>query len=263
MEKILELDEKEKIQGEIYKITNNATSKCYIGQTVSHRKNKNKYRPFGHIGRFNDHISEAICNTKKNQCQYLNNAIRKHGKESFVVVLVETCEVRKLDERESYYIEKYDTLYPNGYNLTKGGKTTEHIKINNDEELKKVKKRGRDFGYVHKDSTKEKMSLRLKEIASTDEVKNRMKNTMNKFYDEKKIKILEEYDLDDDVESYIKPVKNKETGKIHDYIIKINGRKLTLRSQIESPEEKYDRLKNILLKVKESKGKTTKESFHG
>ena len=247
---ILELDEKHKIKGEIYKIKNIVNNKCYVGQVVSHRKNKNKYRPFGYNRRLQDHISEAINNTKKNQCQYLNNAIRKNGKEKFDVELIEICDTDKMDEREQFYIKKFNTIYPNGYNLTMGGKTTEHVKIENDENLKPVKKRGRDFGYVHKDSTKKKMSSRLKEIASTDIVRNRMKTTMNKHYDEKKLEILKEYELDDDIESYIKPVKSKETGEIHDYIIKIEGRKLTVRTENQTPDEKYNRLKDILTKVK-------------
>ena len=65
MNDILELSDKNKRFGLIYCITNEVNNKQYIGQTVSHRKNKGKYRPFGIDGRLNDHISEAICNTKK------------------------------------------------------------------------------------------------------------------------------------------------------------------------------------------------------
>ena len=64
------------VVGQIYLIKNTITNKNYVGQTLSHRKNHNKYRPFGFIGRFKDHIGEAICNTKlwelqmqeKNKC---------------------------------------------------------------------------------------------------------------------------------------------------------------------------------------------------
>jgi hypothetical protein len=60
MENILPLDEFSKIKGEIYKIVNKTNNKIYIGQTRTHRKNKNKYRIFGYTSRFKDHI-----NTKK------------------------------------------------------------------------------------------------------------------------------------------------------------------------------------------------------
>lgn len=62
----------ENVNGEIYIITNIVTKKSYVGQTVSHRKNRKKYRPFGYNGRFKDHISEAMCNTK---AQKRNNVL--------------------------------------------------------------------------------------------------------------------------------------------------------------------------------------------
>jgi len=67
---ILNIDETYKITGEIYIITNNISNKSYIGQTRSHGLNKLKYRPFGYMGRFKDHISESKPN-KKNICRYL------------------------------------------------------------------------------------------------------------------------------------------------------------------------------------------------
>lgn len=252
---ILELNEQDKVQGQIYRITNIVTKKVYIGQTLSHYKNKGKYRPYGYIGRYNSHISEAISNTKQKQCTYLNNSIRKHGKEKFIVELIKRCDVSDLDEEEQFCIDKYKTLYPKGYNLTKGGKTTEFIKVENNQELNEVKKRGRDFGYVHNAETKKKMSQRLKVITSSDKVRNRMKDTMEKFYDNKKIEILKGYTLSDDYEKYIKPVRKKNTDTIHDYIIRIEDRTLTLRSENESLTKKYDRLKNILAQVKELQGK--------
>lgn len=247
---ILELTEKDKITGEIYKIINVTNNKCYVGQTVSHRMNKGKYRPFGYIGRFNDHISEAICNTKKKQCTYLNNSIRKNGKNNFEVVLLERCSVIDLNNREQHYINECSTLYPKGYNLTKGGKTTEHVKITNNEELNISKKRGRGFGYVHKESTRLKMSERIKKLKSTDAAKNITKITMMKYYDDKKIQTLQIYKFTENIEDYIKPIINRTTGEIHNYQIKIDNRSFKADSKNESLDTKYNRLKNILIEVK-------------
>ena len=111
------------VVGCIYQITNTTNNKNYVGQAMSHRKNRGKYKPFGHEGRFRDHISEAICNTKKKQCRYLNNAIRLHGKDVFNVVLLKTCPLVEIDKWEQHYIQELNTYYPNGYNLTRGGKT--------------------------------------------------------------------------------------------------------------------------------------------
>ena len=74
---IIDKDDVFKIKGEIYKITNTTNGKCYIGQTRSHRLNHNKYRQFGYLGRFKDHIHEAN-SSKKNQCRYLNSSILKY-----------------------------------------------------------------------------------------------------------------------------------------------------------------------------------------
>ena len=108
---------------EIYMLTCKDTNKRYIGQAVSHILNHGRYRPYGRQGRFRCHTNEAY-SSKRNQCTYLNNAIRKYGKDSFDISLLEITSVTNADERESYHILHYDTLYPNGYNLTSGGNTT-------------------------------------------------------------------------------------------------------------------------------------------
>lgn len=110
---------------EIYKITNLTTDKCYVGQTVSHILNHNRYRPYGHKKRFRCHVSEAF-STKKNQCHYLNNSIRKYGVDDFVVELIECCEVSDANDREIHYIQLFDTLFPKGYNLKNGGSVFTH-----------------------------------------------------------------------------------------------------------------------------------------
>jgi group I intron endonuclease len=119
------LDNKDDRCCEIYKITNNLTGKIYIGQAVSHILNHGRYRPYGCEGRFRCHISEAF-SSKKNQSHFLNNAIRKYGKEYFVVELLEYCPVLMSDERELHYIRVFDSLYPNGYNLKLGGNVFHH-----------------------------------------------------------------------------------------------------------------------------------------
>jgi group I intron endonuclease len=118
---------------EIYKITNLANGKMYVGQAVSHILNHKRYRPYGREGRFRCHISEAF-STKKNQSHYLNNAIRKYGVVNFVVELIEYCENVNADERETYYIKEMKSLFPDGYNLKNGGTTFTHC----DESKKRV-----------------------------------------------------------------------------------------------------------------------------
>ena len=160
------LDTNENIFGLLYEMTNIHTGMKYVGQTVSHRKNKAKYRPFGVTGRFKDHISEAINNTKKKQCSYLNHAIRKYGSDAFSVTTLEICSISELDEREQYYIKDRNTLYPNGYNLTKGGKTQYEVSCLDTLELKTPKKRGGCI--MRTEETREKMKTRAKELVNDE-----------------------------------------------------------------------------------------------
>ena len=88
----------------IYKIQNLINGKIYIGQSI-------------HIkARFNAHKSEA----RNGNTRPLYNAIRKYGVENFSFEVIEECSKEKLNEREIYWIKKYDSFH-NGYNLTPGG----------------------------------------------------------------------------------------------------------------------------------------------
>jgi hypothetical protein len=160
MEEIL--DNPASIRGIVYLITNTTSDKKYVGQTLTHRKNHGRYRPFGAEGRFRDHLSEAINNTKVNQCTYLNNAIRAYGGAAFTVSVLEVCDRNILDDRERYHIAALNTLFPNGYNLTAGGRSArQSAAICNDMPLKQVRKRG---GCAFRSAeTRQKMSLRGKE----------------------------------------------------------------------------------------------------
>ena len=87
----------------IYKATNRINGLSYIGQTIQPLE----YRIKKHF------------NGKKT---YFSNALNKNGEESFDWIVLEECKSKdELDEREKYYIAKFDTMRPNGYNLTLGG----------------------------------------------------------------------------------------------------------------------------------------------
>ncbi len=88
--------------GKIYLITNTLNNKMYVGQTKLTLKQ-----------RFSEHQQPS----KKTAISY---AIQKYGKENFKIQLLEECNITNLDERETFYIEKYKS-YENGYNNTIGG----------------------------------------------------------------------------------------------------------------------------------------------
>src|ERR1700761_830172 len=92
----------------IYKITC-PNGKMYIGQTT---------QEFGK--RMNQHKNEAN-HPDRGGCRALYNAIRKYGWDNFVKEIIHECSVEELDSLEQYYIENFNTMVPNGYNLLSGG----------------------------------------------------------------------------------------------------------------------------------------------
>jgi len=208
---LLNSNESHKVEGEIYKIINLVTGKSYIGQTRSHRLNHGKYRPFGHLGRFRDHIHEASSN-KKNQCRYLNSSLLKHGVDNFKCELILTCDVEDLDSYEIQYISQYNTKFPNGYNLTNGGQERGSLKgekITLDEsEL--VKPEVKEKPPLKKsDYTKSLISERLKESKSDPEHRQKMmiltqkQHLANKFEKYRNVTISET-----EIDKYIHVIRN-------------------------------------------------------
>lgn len=90
----------------IYKFTNSITGQVYIGKTVQSIEKRVK----GHL---------RYC--QKGNSTKLANSINKYGWDNFSVeVLEEVVNKEELNEREIYWINKYDS-YQNGLNSTLGG----------------------------------------------------------------------------------------------------------------------------------------------
>lgn len=241
------LPDKTHVKGELYVITNTLNNHKYVGQTLTHRLNHTKYRPFGYLGRFADHVSEALNNTKKNQCVYLNNAIRKYGSDKFTCELIIRCELNELDKHEQEYIESFNTFYPNGYNLTKGGKTTEYIKVINNEELKPVKK---NFKKNHSDVTKTRISAGLKKALQNVDLQKARSTTVMDQHAENKIKKFRDagitFKKDEDLNKYIKQ-KNDTLGVTFSEVC-VGTMKVKFYSKHETAAQSHNRAIDFLKK---------------
>jgi group I intron endonuclease len=87
----------------IYKIRNKINGKVYIGQT-----------------------SSTLAAVIKRHCtktsQVIQKAIQKYGFQSFTFRVIDTAPTREvLHEKEQYWIRYYNSIAPNGYNITEGG----------------------------------------------------------------------------------------------------------------------------------------------
>ena len=236
------IDDPEAIKGIIYLIAHTASGKKYVGQTLSHRKNHERYRPFGAVGRFRDHISEAINNTKRKQCTYLNNAIRLYGAEAFTVSVLEVCEREVIDARESHFITEHASLFPSGYNLTVGGKGARAVaNVDNASTLNIPRQRG--GCKFRSPETRQKMSDRSKERGLTDEEKVvRMENVQHQ-HTAQKIDRFKGVQIDKaDLDQYIHK-------RAKGYLVSVNGKQARFVGKYESEEALKQKAKEFLLSL--------------
>lgn len=86
----------------IYKITNTITGEVYIGQSNDIAR------------RWSEHKKIAKSQARNTK---LYQAMNKYGLDSFKFEILEECNLSQLNEREKYYIEKYDSINQ-GYNMS-------------------------------------------------------------------------------------------------------------------------------------------------
>lgn len=99
--------------GEIYRIwfDNDDSGKCYVGQTIQ-----------GSLNRIRQHVEDAQ-SKDGDGCPLLDAATRRFGLQHMRYEIleqgIETHE--ELDMAEKYWIAKFDSQEPNGYNVKSGG----------------------------------------------------------------------------------------------------------------------------------------------
>lgn len=88
----------------IYAFRHKTDGKVYVGQSKDVRKRRSQ------------HEGKTSSNSRR-----FHNALKAHGVEFFEFFVLEYCDMEMIDERETHWISKLDSLHPNGYNLKSGG----------------------------------------------------------------------------------------------------------------------------------------------
>lgn len=94
---------------DIYIIKNTVNDKVYIGQAANTEE------------RWKSHIYNARYENKYSiDKQVIHRAMAKYGYENFYYEILES-QIENYDEREQFWIKEYNSLVPNGYNVSPGG----------------------------------------------------------------------------------------------------------------------------------------------
>lgn len=136
----------------IYKITNCVNNKIYVGQTWQTLDNR---WDSGH---------------GYTSCTYLNNAIKKYGKNKFKYVILTLCGTQETaDYWEDYFIKQYRSANKKfGYNIKNGGSHGKHT-----EETKKKISKAHE-GKIHSEETKNRLSKMQKGHFVSEETRKKM-----------------------------------------------------------------------------------------
>ena len=124
----------------IYKATNIINNKSYIGLTTRTLQER-KLEHWLHI---------------KTDKAYFDRYTNEQRKDNPLWAIIDDTpsSIKELKEKESYYIQYFNTLAPNGYNITTGG---ELIKIEN----------RRDYSYGNNPSAKQVINLTTLKVYDT------------------------------------------------------------------------------------------------
>lgn len=91
----------------IYKYTNKLNNMIYIGQSINPQKRH----------------KEHLYGRKNGVDTYFDKALKKYGEENFIFEIIDEANTTKeIDKLEKYYIEQFNSLKPNGYNILKSGR---------------------------------------------------------------------------------------------------------------------------------------------
>lgn len=137
----------------IYKITNNITGKVYVGCSAKIEK------------RWSQH--------QKGKESYISKAIVKYGLDNFSFDIIITCPVFCFDYWEKHYVNLYNSVSPNGYNLTSGGQEKYEVT-----KVSRKKMSDAKIGVSIPKEVREKMKNSLKQRTFSEEHRKKISETL-------------------------------------------------------------------------------------
>lgn len=213
--------------------------KKYIGQTKKTFEERDK-----------EHVKSAN-SKKKYKCTAFHAALLEHGRENFKTEILIECNDDMLNKYEKYYVERFNTLHPNGLNMRTGGtyntELSDESRQNISTNLKKVNpelpmymtahknkdgkligysihrhpKDGRQITFIRKKNAEEAFNLAKECLEYLNNLKDNEKNT--KYLP--KVTGGQRQAGNEDLPKYISPTKNKK-GEYNGYKVEIHKHKI-------------------------------------
>jgi len=146
----------------IYLRRNKVNGKCYVGQTSDFKRRENEWKCLNYY-----YANGHICNDRA-----------KYGLDNWTVeTLAEVDNREDAWELEQRFINDYNTLWPNGYNLSKGGGGPNGVHHSDEtrQKMSEAKKGEKNYWYGKHlyDETRQKMSKAKKgKEQSEEQIKN-------------------------------------------------------------------------------------------
>lgn len=151
--------------GFIYKITNIITNKCYIGETKE-KMPETRWKQHKRT------IEKGI------GCPALQNAVKKYGIDNFTFKVLIICFDEERFKFEKEYIKKFNSIAPNGYNLTKGGEGGGFYgKKHSQETINKISNTLKNK-YINNDDLRKNVTEKNKNLMNLKETKEKITNSV-------------------------------------------------------------------------------------
>jgi group I intron endonuclease len=151
--------------GFIYKITNIITNKCYIGETKE-KMPETRWKQHKRT------IEKGI------GCPALQNAVKKYGIDNFTFKVLIICFDEERFKFEKEYIKKFNSIAPNGYNLTKGGEGGGFYgKKHSQETINKISNTLKNK-YINNNDLRKNVTEKNKNLMNLKETKEKITNSV-------------------------------------------------------------------------------------